>query len=388
MPSLTDGLSKTADPILSAALSEMDAESTPSDQTEPTDADDSQPEPTSDAGTNPADAAEPEAGDDGASDGAAPDESAQTDPTAGVDPLADLQPLTATANGETFTIEGVHVTPDGGIVDLDAIPKLQQEFSRARALESVNRDLYQRVADIDRVTEWRVKAPDGTEQTLKGTAGIEAMRVAHAEAVGALMTLSKVFGTDPSEYLTVDPQTGKVMWDQRALNYLKTESALTERSYADQVRAHFTSSRSQAVEQQQAAELPNVIWSQVDQHWLKEFPTLTAEDKTFLQQQMARYLRDASPEERANGSTPKVVDYAFRGVIEDRAKLRTQAAKTAEAAERAGKFNRGQQQARQKPAASKSAPATPAPAAAAPKGKQAQWDDLLHSALSELNLAQ
>lgn len=401
MPSTTEGLPKTDDPVLGAALSEMASEGS---LTEAPDDGTTQPVAAADAGTNPADARNDSAGDDGTPDGAEAATASEqpTDTTAGTteaaDPLAELQPLTFSVGNETLTVEGIHVSPDGAIVDLDAIPKIQQEFSRARTLESANRDLYQRQQDIERVTAWKTRDAQGQEQTLTGIPAVEAMRTLLASTGAALQTLTGALKGDPTELVAVvtDPQTGqpRLVWDQRAIEYLTTRSALAEQHAATQARAFVQAQAQSARVEQQDAQVPQQLWASVEAAWFKDFPQLTAEDKQALGQKFQRYIRPATDQEVAGGQFKRgerVVDPAFYDEVKERADFRAALAKTVQASQQAGKFNAGQQQARTANAKPQpKAPAKPATPTAKPErpGKQAQWQAPLDAALAEMGITQ
>lgn len=401
MPSPTEGLPKTDDPVLGAALTEMASEGsfteTPADDT-------TQPVAAADAGTNPADARNDSAGDNGTNDGAEaqaaseqPTDTPQDAPDSAA-LLAELQPLTFSVGNETLTVEGIHVSPDGAVVDLDAIPKIQQEFSRARTLESANRDLYQRQQDIDRVTAWRTRDAQGQEQTLTGIPAVEAMRTYLASTTAALQTLTAALKGDPSDLVGVvtDPQTGnpKLVWDPKALEYLTTRSALAEQHAAMQARQYVQGLAQSARAEQQSAEVPQRLWASVEAVWLKEFPQLTADDKQALGQKFQRYIRPANDQEVAAGQFQRgerVVDPDFYAELKDRAAFRDALAKTAQTASAAGKFNAGQNQARTANAKPQpKAPTKPAAPAAKPErvGKQEAWQAPLTAALAEMGISQ
>lgn len=393
---MTEGLSKSDDAVLSAALGEMASEGSLTDT--PTD-DTTQPVAAADAGTNPADAPNDGAGDDGTTDGAEATPASETPADAGsqesADPLAELQPLTFAVGNETVTVEGIHVSPDGAIVDLEAIPKIQQEFSRARTLESANRDLYQRQQDIERVTSWKTRDAQGQEQTLTGIPAVEAMRTTLASAGAALQTLTAALKGDPADLVGVvtDPQTGqpKLVWDPKAIEYLTTRSALAEQQAAIQARAFVQQIAQSARVEQQDAQVPQQLWASVETNWLKDFPQLTVEDKQALGQKFQRYIRPANDQEVAGGQFKRgerVVDPDFYGELKYLAGLRDTLVKTNQTSQAAGKFNAGQTQARtanakpqQKAPAKSATPAKPARV-----GKQEAWQAPLDAALAEMGI--
>lgn len=405
----TDGAtSPAADPALSDTIAAILAEQTgaegavePADDATPQDdAPAEQAAPASDPGdagtpgTTAPTTSEPAATTAATGSPAAP-ASDTTPPPSEPDPLDGAEPFTYAVDGQTRQMEGVYRIPgEGLIVPEERVPQFQLLASRAESLERQNRDLYQRTQDLDRLTQWKTAGPDGTEQTLSGREALEAQRVSLARATAALDTVARVFAQAPTSFLTTDPQ-GNIVWSREAVQHLLTASQLAEETAEKSVRQSFQALATQAAAPSAppAPNLADVAPALVQQVITQQQATgLTPEDRAFLAEQLAHYVRPATAEDvRQNPALAlgeSVLDPRFHALVTRTATLRTESAQAARTTQQAARFNAGQQQGRagQTPAAPP--PPTPRTASqppAAPQGRQAQWDAVLQTALAELS---
>lgn len=383
------------DPVLAAALSEMEQDSAGAVSAEAVDS--TQDEPQGDAGPNPADDIPAPV-----SDPATPGDAGQTAPadapsSSDEDPFAGSEPFAFRVDGETRTMDGVFRVPGEGIyVPEEKVPAFQLMASRAEGLERQNRELYHRTQEYDRLSQWKATGPDGTERTLTGRDALEAREVEIAQ-LRARVQVAEAALLNPETFaslVSVNAQ-GQVIPNTQQLRMLATEQQLAIRDAADQARAKFTSSyqsHTQATQQaQQSAEAPRMLWQQADQVWGHEFPQLTAQDKTFLAGQVARYIRSANPDEVQAGQFRPgelVLDPSFYTVMQDRAALRGHVTTVANTQTKAQQFNQAQQQGRKGPAV-RPATSSPAPSPSAVTSKKSRgevWDEVLTQGLRDLSV--
>lgn len=385
----------SVDPLLQSALSDLESEgvnlSDPANETTQDELN------TGDTGTNPdVSSKAPDPAETGAAesetkaaDAAQSDATPQSD-----DPLAGAQPFTYTVDGQPRTMEGVYRFPGEGLmIPEEQVPKWQLMASRAEGLERANRDQYQRLQDFEKLSEWTSKDQQGQEQTITGRAALEAREVTYAKTRAVAETLSAIL-EDPATIASLIglDADGRVVKDEQAIQNLLVRAQLAAMTAEGQAKSRFATVAQEvtnAVQQaQQQEQLPATLWASAEQHWVKEFPSLTAQDKEFLAKQVPRYMRAATDAEVQSGSYQRgemVLDGEFYHVIKFQADTRTSTVSTVKTADAAARFNAAQQQGRQGTQKPVTRPATPQkPTPSDHRGKSAAWDDVLKSGLAEL----
>lgn len=399
----TDGAAPkdtSADPVLAGALSEMASEGSHLDQPfDSSAASGAASQPSGDASAAPA-AADPKTGDAGSEPvagssktPAAPDPSAA--PPAAADPLAGTEPFTYTVNGEKKTLDGVYRVPgEGLLVPEDKVSLVTGLAERADVLDRVTREVTAKHADLERLTSWTFDGPDGKTTTLTGAQALETMRVDYARQAAALDVMDAIL-SDPAKFAQLvgvvqEGDKTKLVVDPTALEYLQKDVMLAANAAERQARSEFQKLGTPPAPSPQSADhsrsAPAIITAvaQADEK------ILTSKDREFLAQQIGRYVRTVTEDDRR--FNPKltvgapIVDASFSRVITDRVEMRKEAATAARTAETAGKHNAGMDKGRQ-PAAKPPAPKAPAPPAQPPAGRRkADWDTPLDSALTEMGI--
>lgn len=398
MAGTTDTSGTNPDALLDATIAEAIADVSQSDSLDDGSTQDEAQDAT---GTNPAElnAAPSSPATDGDTGPTAQSAVAAHDTPVDDDPLAGSEPVTITVDGETRTVEGFTRIPGQGIIiDEEKVPVFHLMASRAESLDRQNRDLYQRTQEYERLSEWKTKGPDGNERTLTGRDGLEArdVELAKTKAWSQVIEESLMNPALFASLVTVNEQ-GQIVPNVEQLRYLATRAQLASRDAADEARSRFSSTYQATTHAQQQAQLseqaPTLLWQTAEQVWGKEFPQLTAEDKTFLSSQVQRYMRPASPAEVQSGqfkSGESVLDPSFYAVMQDRGALRAQMTATATATTTANKFNQGQQQGRkpngQRPPVPPSSASSTHPSTTPIKRGQEVWDDVLQDAMREVSV--
>lgn len=244
------------------------------------------------------------------------------------DPFKDATPFTYTVNGQQRQADAIKRLGDhGAVIEAKDLPWLEQRLSERDHLYEKDQQTGRELHELRRLTEWRTTDDKGVETVLTGLKGVEAQRVQLGIALAAVQTLGQVFKQNPAALLAWGQDAEgnpTVDWNAREVQHLIRESMLAEMRAEQAVRSHlstFTETVRQGVTQQQEdAQLPAKLWAAAAAAWVSQHPELTAEDKTFLQQQMPRYTRVAQKGEEHLGRV--VLDPSFYAVIADRASLR------------------------------------------------------------------
>ena len=397
----TDGARSAGDPVLEGAISEMSSEGT-LDATGTFDPGDNGASQVADGASAANAGALPAPGDDGSDTtgrSSTPNAPLATqDPSAAqaaADPLAGTEPFTYTVNGEQKTLAGVYRVPgEGLLVPEDQVSSLQQVAERADVLDRVTRELTAQNTTYERLSAWNVTDPDGTQRTLSGQQGLEAMRVELAQQAAAISAID-VLLSDPQNIvnLLVSDGQGGVTIDPRSLKMLALEVRSAAVDAERQERSKFATlgqstsgpASSGSSGQDYTAQAPAVIKQAAG----AAYDTLSADDRSLLADQLSRYVRPVTEEDRRWNPALKIgapiVDASFTKVVQHLAAQRQASSKVAEAAERAGKFNGGQDRGRQ-PAKPTPKPAAPIPPADGRKPK-ADWDSPLTEALAEMGVS-
>lgn len=309
-----------------------------------------------------------------------PAPSTTDDPAGDPDPLATAKPFTFTVGDETRTVDGTYRIPgEGLVVPEDKVAHFELMASRAETLDRQNRDLYEQNQQWERLAAWPTKDAQGNAVTLSGREGYEAQRVLLSRSLAALQTIGEALSSDEAFAkligVTGEPGQEVVVRNPDALALLRERVDNAAYRAEQTVRAHLVRAAAPPPPPApSAAEYAKpTIAALIAQHTITN---LTQADQDFLAAEFPRYV------------TPdgKAVDPRFLDVMKDRASLRAEQIKASTAASTAGKFNGGMTAARGKPAATRPAPTAQPTASPAKVGKAAQWDNVLQSALSEIQL--
>ncbi len=307
-------------------------------------------------GTEPGKEVDKEPGDatsPGADQEPDPDKAAETQSDAD-DPLAGATPFTYTVNGETRTFDGIKVLgEDGAIVDAKALPDLMRRLGERDNLYETNQAQYQRVQDLERLSKWDVTDEKGNlTHSYEGQEGLVQMRVQAGRMAASLHTMMSVFQKDANgqypklaSIITVD-EAGNVVPDQTALQHLITESELSEIRAEQEIKSllsKLTSTERAAASQdfsgvsspealsQLQSQAPALIDQAAKSAGL-DAKVLTEKDRSFLGNQLPRYVRTVTERDRMSNPSLKlggpIVDASFMDVVKDRLELRAESAKT------------------------------------------------------------
>ena len=269
------------------------------------------------------------------------------------DPLAAATPFTYTVNGESRPFDGIKVLgAAGAVVTPEALTLLERRLGERDSLFEQNRAQFEKTAELERLSEWHTTDERGNPQVLQGREALEALRVTTGILAASLDTLKSIFA-DPAtaaQYVTVDPQTGGIVWDSRALAQLAKDAENQEFRTSVAIRQHMASVTSprQSAASRQTGQAPTVDFaaaapSVIQQAAGAQAATLTEKDTAFLASVMPKYVRPVTADEaRANpmlrvGSP--IVDAEFTQVVQERAALRAEVAKTVTATSAAANEN-------------------------------------------------
>lgn len=371
-----------SDPVLTNALSEMEAEGALGEETGDPQPDEGAAAPPATAPTSDAPATEAPQ-----TDGAPAEE----------DPYAGTEPFTHDVNGETITLDGVYRVPgEGAVIPEAQIGNLNRLIEERADAVRQNREFVDRNATYDRLTTWQTKDADGKDQTLSGPQAIVAMRQSHARLEAALSVVGDLLSPDangnPAKLLGLlaTAQDGKIVFDQSAVDALKTKiDYMTLRAEQQATQGLQAPAEQQAPDYSKLA--PDFIAASAKRQGVEG---LTKEDTDMLVRQFAKHIRPATAQDRLKmpGLTVglPMVDPEFDALVKYTATLRAQNKQQVAAAEKAGKHNAGMDKGRQQgkaapPSGTKAAPV--APPKPANDRQRPDWDGPLSSALAELGIA-
>ncbi len=407
---LTDGVGdqSSGDPALEEALAEMTAEGTFDSEATFADPGTATTSSTESASAAPQAAAPPPASDDGSSkvptttDVVAPASTSAA--PAAADPFAGTEPLPFFVNGEAKSLSWAHRVPGEGVLLTEAeVPHLQQLAERAEILDRVARDLTSQQDLIEPLTRWTRTGPDGKEETLTGSQGLEEIRVYTRQLEAELATYRQIFA-EPGKHLvgptglllmqegkpTLDPSIAE-LWDgrieQARFNAERTTRAeIGQRGTRPAAVAAPASTGSGSPPSFTDKEVSNVITQAAGTNHTALLPEDIAELKADLQ----RYIRPVVASDRQFNPALKlgapIVDFSFGQRVQRLASIRLAAKQTATAAETAGKHNAGMAKGRQPAKQPIQPPAPPAKAGDAPRRK-ADWDTPFKDAMDEMGIA-
>lgn len=420
----TAGTSTAAEPTFADEIGAMfgDAPSGESPATDDTDDAGSPPASTADETPDNAQASSEGSSDDelagsppAAAAAAAPDNAQAVDE----DPLAGSEPGTYTVNGQTRTFDGLTKLGDkGGIISAEAYPKLIQRLSAHDNLFERQRETYQRQValenQLNQLTQWNVKDANGQQRTLTGVDAMEERNVLLARSLATERVLMQALD-DPDTFASlvtvVQDRDGnaRIVLDPSARRTLSTmvENAALKmeqqvRGAMGKLRSSFasTSPTSSSSSTSPSGSVSTEVATQTVDNFAADMQVtnLTADDKKLLAASLPRYVRAATPEERAQlgPDTRVVVDASFRDLVQHTSQLRTEAAKSVKASANAATENArrlaaaaaGQRKPGSNVPAKGKTPAASSPSQKAPRSNAAKaWDLMENLASGKLGTA-
>jgi hypothetical protein len=390
------GSSSGHDPVLNAALSEMETEGfRPSD---PVGSDDAMPE------SEPVDVAP---GNTPAADAPVAETRVAADPapTVAADPAAPAPDdeyakapaFSYEANGQPRTLDYIKTFPGEGALIREAdMPRLAEELANGSRYLQQSQTLARQVNDWERLTEWTQTATDGSRTTLTGAAAIMASRVAHGNVLAELNTLKQALA-DPvtrTALIAGMDENGHIVLNDSVLESLAIKAENTAMKLQQGLAQRFgnpTQQATQAAPVNVAEKAPAVV-----EHVAKLLGVsgLTADDKTQLAALVPQFIRPATEADRQRDPLIKIgepmVSDGFHAQVKYLGTLRSEAAKqqtqAVTTATTVAKHNGAMQRARQPAKVAPAKAPTNAPAAPEKKGRDAQWSELLAEGLAGINM--
>lgn len=258
-----------------------------------------------------------------------------------VDPLSDSAPLKYTVNGQERSVEGIRILGDEAIITKDALPDIVRRLGERDNLFEQSQQFHQRQQETESLAAWKHTAPDGSESMLTGNAGLVEMRVSHARLEAALGTMISAL-QDPNrlpQMVALD-DTGNIVLNNTFIQTLLTESELSEIKAEQETRGLIGQLQHAATQ----AAIPPTDFSQFAPAIIKQasgdqFTALSPTDQKSLGQQMLRYIRPTTPEERRNGHGVHIVDATFTDVVQQWVGLRSEGAQAVKVAATASVSN-------------------------------------------------
>jgi len=301
------------------------------------------------------------------------------------DPLASALPLTYTVNGQERKMEGVKILGDEAIITREALPEIVRRLGERDNLYEQSQASYQKQQQFEAASAWKHTADDGTEQLLTGLPAIAEMRVSHARNEAALQTLVSAL-QDPAE---LRQMVGLDENDQLVLNpayvsTLLTRGELAEIKAEQETRVLLGKLNEAARPVAQLPDFRQYAPQIIKQAAGEAFQTLSPKDQQTLGQQMLRYVRPTTPQEKLAGQGSHIVDAEFATLVQEWAGLRTEGAKVVQTAQSATTSNAARlaaaRQGSKPPVAGKITPTTTTPQATQPNGRQSSDADLAWAA--------
>lgn len=256
------------------------------------------------------------------------------------DPLATSTPLTYTVDGQQRTIEGIRRIGDEAIITKDALEDVTRRLGERDHLFEQGQRAWQERQQFDAMAAWKTAGADGQEQILTGAQGLAEMRVSHARLEATLSTLVGAL-QDPAQFaqLVAVNDQNQIVANADFLNGLVTKAELAEMK-AEQATRSLLGQLAHAAQPQPAAPdfskvAPQIIQSAAGD----DFARLNARDQQVLAQQMPRYIRPSTAQERQQGHGPHIVDAAFAEIVKDRIALRAEQAQVASTSSAAAASN-------------------------------------------------
>lgn len=261
---------------------------------------------------------------------AAPDTSTTETPDA--DPLEGSKPFDYAVDGQSKTFDGITVLRDGaGIIEPDAMQRLQQVISRHDHLAEQGRKDYERYSALERATTWQTRDAQGNPKTITGPEAVWESRAMLARAAASLKTINDVF-SDPQKFasLVAANENGEIVINPMALEALRDRTENAALKAVEQARTNF----GQITQPPPPPETPITdVAGPTIESFVTQFQIqgLTPEDKTFLAGQLPRYITGTGQQ--------RAVDPSFIEVMKDRAALRASQTKTVDVAAKAALAN-------------------------------------------------
>lgn len=250
------------------------------------------------------------------------------------DPLASSVPLRYTVNGQERAIEGIRILGDEAIITKDALPDVVRRLGERDNLFEQRQQWHQQTRQSEALAAWVTTAPDGSEQMLTGNAGLVEMRVSHARLEAALGTLLGAL-QDPAQLpnLVALDEAGQIVLNNPFVQDLLTRSELSEIKAEQQALGIIGQIRHQA----NAHSAPPPDYSRFAPDVIRmaagdQASVLSPADQKVLGQQMLRYIRPTTADERRNGHGAEIVDGEFTAAVQYLVALRSEGATAAKVA--------------------------------------------------------
>lgn len=286
------------------------------------------------------------------------------------DPLASAESLKYTVNGQERTLDGIKVLGDEAIITKEALPDVIRRLGERDNLYEQNQWAHQERQRTEALGAWKATDDQGNERMLTGHAGIAEMRVSHARLEAALNTmvsalqdpqrLPQMVALDESGNIVLNPSFIQTLLTESELSEIKAEQ--TQRSLIWQLQSAATTAA------QPAPDFKSFAPAIIKQAAGDKLSVLSPKDQQNLGQQMLRYVRPTTPQERAQGHGAHIVDAEFATLVSEWIEMRSDGAKAATVASTASTSNAARlaaarQGAPARPVARPATPAVPAPAA-------------------------
>lgn len=306
-----------------------------------------------DAGAPPADAplpsSEPAATPGDTQDGERPKEGDAPAPVTTVDaplpdepdPLASAKDLAYKVDGQERTFAGIKVLGDEAIITKEALPDVIRRLGERDNLFEQSKQWNQQKQEMAALGAWKTTGEDGTERLLTGNEGVAEMRVSHARLEAALNTMVAAL-QDPQrlpQMVAVD-ENGQIVLNPDFISRLLTESELSE-VRAEQATRSIIGQLAQAAHTsaQPAPDFRAFAPAIIKQAAGDGLSKLSPKDQQVLGQQMLRYVRPSTPQERQQGHGVNIVDSEFQTLVQEWVALRSEGAKAATVASTASISN-------------------------------------------------
>lgn len=264
----------------------------------------------------------------------------------GDDALDGFTPFTYRSDNQERSVDGIRVHPEhGAIVDPEFVPQLAQRLSEADHYKAQSKAQHDRYTQLENATTWEVRNAQGQPEKVTGVAAVEAQRVVMARSLAVNQAVAGILdGTmDPKQFLAWDEASQSVVWNQDALKEFRDKTLFnadraewSARRAMDPYRANAPVN---ATAETPIAELaPATIDATAQSLGLTN---LSAEDKTFLAEQLPQYVRATTEAERRQDPTigPRVVDEKFVTLMKRVAQSRVDTATAAKTAANATQQN-------------------------------------------------
>ena len=267
------------------------------------------------------------------------------DPNA--DPLAGAEVFSYTGyDGQPKTIDGAYyLKGDGLYIPDDKVAAHREVYARAELLDQQVRAVQDQNQTWERLATWKETDANGQDRVLTGRAGYEAMRLAGATTSSALGTILTALNNPESFarlYDQVQGQDGQwyVVRNENEWKALMREASLNAKEATYSIRD--TLGRLSQAPPPAPPSVAQLAMPTVEQTISAHGITgLNEADKKFLASHLESYVRQATPQERQQYGSDRIVDGRFIELMKDRAAQRAEIARAAQNGTKAQAFNNG-----------------------------------------------